>query len=93
MIRRILDFVLVLLFVWTCMILGLWFINEIIVPLEIPWIKNRAIIAIIKLMTSGSLVFLWLWLWREIIKRMFWHTLKTHKKYVKKAESEKSDEN
>ena len=93
MIRRILDFVLVLLFVWTCMILGLWFINEIIVPLEIPWIKNRAIIAIIKLMTSGGLAFLWLWLWREIIKRMFWHTLKTHKKYVKKAESEKSDKN
>ena len=90
MIRRILDFVLVLLFVWTCMIMGLWLINEVIVPLEIPWIKNRAVIAIIKLMISGGLVLLWLWLWREVIKRMFWHTLKTHKNIERRLKSDKN---
>ncbi|RLI12956.1 hypothetical protein DRO35_01755 [Candidatus Bathyarchaeota archaeon] len=88
MIKRILDFVLILLFVWACMILGLWLINEIVVPLEIPWIKNHIVIAIIKLVMSSGLALLWLWLWREIIKRMFWHTLKAHKTLGKAEKQE-----
>jgi len=76
MIRRIVDFIFILLFMWACMILGLWLINEVIVPLELPGINSRLITAIIKVATSGGLALFWLWLWREIVKRMFWHTLR-----------------
>lgn len=77
MIRRILDFVLVLLSVWACMILGLWTIDRVIVPMELPGVTNRFITATLKISISTGLVLFWLWLWREIIKRMFWHTMKT----------------
>ena len=77
MIRRILDFVLILLFVWACMILGLWTIDSVIVPMEIPGVTDRFITAVLRISISAGLVLFWLWLWREIIKRMFWHALKT----------------
>ena len=80
MIRRILDFTLILLFMWICMIVGLWLINEVIVPLELPGINNRVVTATLKVAASVGLALFWLWLWREIIKRMFWHTLKTREK-------------
>lgn len=76
MIRRISDFVFILLFVWSCMILGLWIIDAIIVPLEIPGITNNIITATLKVGISTAMVLFWLWLWREIIKRMFWRTEK-----------------
>ena len=76
MIRRILDFTFILLFMWACMIIGLWLINEVIVPLELPGINSRVVTAIIKVAISGGLALFWLWMWREIIKRMFWHTLR-----------------
>ena len=74
MIRRILDFIFILLFVWACMILGLWVIDTIIVPLQLPAAMNDIIAAMLKLGISGAMVLLWLWLWREIITRMFWRT-------------------
>jgi len=76
MIRRILDFTFILLFMWACMIIGLWLINEVIVPLELPGINSRVITAVLKVAVSAGLALFWLWLWREIIKRMFWHTLR-----------------
>ncbi|RLI04255.1 hypothetical protein DRO22_04175 [Candidatus Bathyarchaeota archaeon] len=84
MIRRILDFVLVLLFMWACMILGLWLISGVIVPLELPWINNRVVTATIKVAASVGLALFWLWLWREIVKRMFWHTLRFQESRMKK---------
>jgi len=77
MIRRILDFVFILLFVWIFMLLGLWTINTWIVPLSLPLgsvghgISNAA-----KSVISVLLVLLWLWIWREIVKRTFWGALK-----------------
>ena len=91
MIRRIFDFTLILLFMWICMILGLWLINEVIVPLELPWIKSRGIIAILKVAASAGLALFWLWLWREIIKRMFWHTLRSQESYMKRTEDKKAE--
>ena len=84
MIRRILDFVLVLLFMWACMILGLWLISGVIVPLELPWINNQVVTATIKVAASVGLALFWLWLWREIVKRMFWHTLRSQESRMKK---------
>ena len=72
MIHRILDFVFVLLLVWSFMILGMWTIDSVIVPLELPWVANDVIGAIVKVGLSVAMVAFWLWLWREIIKRMFW---------------------
>jgi|GEM_PF-1268976 len=84
MIRRILDFVLVLLFMWACMILGLWLISGVIVPLKLPWINDRVVTATIKVAASVGLALFWLWLWREIVKRMFWHTLRSQESRMKK---------
>jgi len=77
MTRRILDFVFLLVFVWACMIFGLWVIDSVIVPLQLPGVTNDTIIAIVKVGVSATMVLIWLWLWREIVKRMFWHTLRT----------------
>lgn len=76
MIRRILDFVYILLFVWVCMIIGFWIIDSFIVPLELQGITNNVLSASLKVVISGGLVFVWLLIWREMIKRMFWRTLK-----------------
>ena len=88
MIRRIFDFTIILLFIWACMILGLWLIDEVIVPLELPGINNRIITATLKVAASAGLALFWLWLWREIVKRMFWHTLRSNY-HMKKREDEK----
>jgi len=91
MIRRIFDFTLILLFMWICMILGLWLINEVIVPLELPGINNRFITAILKVAASGGLALFWLWLWREIVKRMFWRALKkSQEESMKRTEDKKN---
>jgi hypothetical protein len=75
MIRRILDFVFILLFVWTCMIFGLWVIDRMIVP-PLPGIADSFLTGILKVGVSAGLVLFWLWLWREIVKKMFWHAMK-----------------
>ncbi len=77
MIRRVLDFSFLLLFVWACMILGLWIIHSYIVPLQFPGVRDDIIIALLKVMISSAMVLFWLWLWREIVKRMFWHTIRS----------------
>jgi len=89
MIRRILDFTLILLFMWICMILGLWLISRVIVPFELPGINSNIITAILKVAASAGLALLWLWLWREIVKRMFWRTLKSQEQSVKSVEDKK----
>jgi hypothetical protein len=82
MIRRILDFVFLLLFVWACMILGLWIISSFIVPLELPGMKSGIVIAVFRLAISAAMTLFWLWLWREIIKRMFWRSMKTQQHII-----------
>jgi hypothetical protein len=77
MIRRILDFVFILLFVWACMIVGLWVIDHVILPMELPGVTNAFLVGIFRIGFSAGLVLFWLWLWREIVKRMFWHAVKT----------------
>jgi hypothetical protein len=79
MIRRILDFIFILLFVWVCMILELWVIDRIIVPMQLPGITDMLITGILKVGFSAGLVLFWLWLWREIVKKMFWHAMKKQK--------------
>ena len=91
MIRRILDFTIVLLFVWVCMIIGLWLINEVIVPLKISGINNHFVEATLKVAISAGLVLFWLWLWREIVKVMFWHTLKSREKEMKSPKKENDE--
>jgi len=76
MIRRILDFVFVLLFIWACMILGLWVIDSLIVPLQLPGVTNDIMTATLKVAVSAVMVIVWLWLWREMVRRMFWRTVK-----------------
>jgi len=73
-IRRIMDFIFLLVFVWVCMLLGLWVIDTLIVPWGLPFGSFWE--ALSRVVISVSLVLLWLWLWREIVKRTFWGTLK-----------------
>jgi len=76
MIRRILDFVFILLFVWIFMLLGFWIIDTWIVP-DLPLGSiGRGISNVAKSVISVLLVLLWLWIWREIVKRTFWGALK-----------------
>jgi len=72
MIRRVLDFAFVLIFVWSCLLLVLWSIDSLIVPLKIPQITNDMLTGTLKVVISFLLVLLWLWVWREIVKRIFW---------------------
>jgi len=72
--RRILDFVLILIFVWGCMIFGLWFIDNLIVPMSIPGVR-RYIINIVQVVVSAAMVFLWLGIWRWIATSMFWRAI------------------
>jgi len=90
MIRRILDFIFILLFMWVCMILGLWLINEVIVPLEMPGINNRVLTGILKVAMSSGLALFRLWLWREIVKRMFWRALRSQERLLKIVEDKRS---
>jgi len=78
-IRRIMDFVFLFIFVWACMLLGLWIIDTLIVPLPPPLPIGpfeAALSNAIKAVISVLLVLLWLWIWREIVKKIFWSALK-----------------
>ncbi|MFQ6095105.1 MAG: hypothetical protein ACE5NN_03070 [Candidatus Bathyarchaeia archaeon] len=74
MIRRILDFLLILIFVWACMLLGFWIIDVVIVPWHLPF--SSLISNIVKPLISLLLVIFWLWLWKKIVENIFWTTLK-----------------
>jgi len=76
MIRRIVDFVFVLLFIWACMFFGLWVIDSLVVPMKIPGLADGIVTAALKVAISAALVLFWLWLWREIVRRMFWRAIK-----------------
>lgn len=78
MIRRILDFVNILVFVWICMLLGLVIINGIIVPMRLPEPLNRAMTNVMQVAISTFLVLLWLYLWRWMATRMFWRAIKDY---------------
>ena len=73
MIRRMIDFVMILIFVWACMLLGLWIIDSLIVPLNLPFSKLTSDIA--KALISVLLVLSWFWLWKKITEKIFWNAL------------------
>jgi hypothetical protein len=75
--RRILDFVIILLFVWGCMLLGLWIINDLIVPMSILGF-GRYIVNILQVIVSATMVFLWLLIWRWLARSMFWRALRNN---------------
>ncbi|MCW3989985.1 hypothetical protein DRO66_08650 [Candidatus Bathyarchaeota archaeon] len=75
MIRRVLDFVIILLFVWICSIGGLWLIDYLIIPLKIPGIEQAYIVNIVQVVISTVLVLLWLLLWKKLATWMFWRAI------------------
>ncbi len=77
MTRRTLDFVIILLFVWGGMLLGLWIISSMIVPISIPGV-SRYLVNILQVVVSASMVLLWLLLWRWLARSMFWRALRNN---------------
>ncbi len=73
MIRRILDFVYVLLFAWASMIFGVWLIDVFIVPIDLG---NAFLTGFAKVTVSALLVLVWLWLWRDLVRTNFWRALR-----------------
>ena len=77
MIRRIMDFVLLLFFVWACMFLGLWIIDTLIVPMRIPGTGDRFLTGVAQVVISAILVLIWLQIWRWLARTIFWRLLET----------------
>jgi len=75
MISRVLDFVIILLFVWICSIGGLWLIDYLIIPLKIPGVEQAYIVNIVQVVISTVLVLLWLFLWKKLATWMFWRAI------------------
>ena len=75
--RRILDFVFILLFVWVCMMFGLWIIENLIVPMSIPGVR-RYIINTIQVVVSAVMVLLWLGIWRWLATNIFWRAVRNN---------------
>jgi hypothetical protein len=71
----VLDFVFILFFVWGIMILGFWVINSFIVPFNFPGIMNGFLTGFFKVIISTVLVLLWLWIWRDMVRRIFWRAI------------------
>ena len=92
MIRRIVDFIFVLFFVWICMLAGLLIIDRLIVPLQIPGISNEVFSSALKVLSSTALVLLWLWIWRELIRKSFWRAIKKHNGSFIDESKEKQEE-
>lgn len=80
MIRRISDIVLILLFVWASMILGLWIIDSLIVPLRlpIPGLIGDFATGVAKVVIGAVLALFWLWLWRTLVRWAFWRALRRY---------------
>ena len=77
MTRRILDFLVILLFVWGCMLFGLWIISNLLVPMSIPGV-GRYVINILQVVVSIMMVFVWLLIWRWLARNMFWRALRNN---------------
>jgi hypothetical protein len=77
MIHRIKDFLIVLLVVWGGMMIGLWFINYFIVPLDL---SNNLFTGTLQVLISGFLTLTWLFIWKNIVKKMFWSVLEKREK-------------
>ncbi len=77
MTRRVLDFVIILLFVWGGMLLGLWIISSMIVPISIQGV-SRYLVNILQVVVSASMVLLWLLVWRWLARSMFWRALRNN---------------
>ena len=75
MIRRVLDFMIILLFVWISMIGGLWLIDYWIIPLKIQGVENAYIVNIRQVVISTVLVLSWLLLWKKLATWMFWRAI------------------
>ena len=75
MIRRVLDFMIILLFVWISMIGGLWLIDYWIIPLKIQGVENAYIVNIRQVVISTVLVLSWLLLWKKLVTWMFWRAI------------------
>ena len=88
MIRRIVDFVIILLFVWVFMFAGLWVIATIIVPLELPEIMNSGLNNIIQVVISALLVLVWLQIWRWLASSIFWRAINTSTNTLKTSEND-----
>ena len=75
--RRIFDLVAVLLFVWFSMFVGLWGIDIIIVPFNMPiqGFLGAFITSTLKVLFAFLITFVWLWAWRGIVKKVFWHQI------------------
>ncbi len=73
--RRVLDFVIILLFVWIWMIGGLWLIDYWIIPLEIPGVEKVYFVNIVQVVISALLVLSWLLLWKKLATWMFWRAI------------------
>ena len=73
--RRVLDFIIILLFVWILMIGGLWLIDYWIIPLEIPGVEKAYMVNIVQVVISTVLVVLWLLLWKKLATWMFWRAI------------------
>lgn len=88
MIRRIFDFIIILLFVWACMFAGLWVIATIIVPLELPGIANRGLTNIIQVVISTLLVLIWLQIWRWLASSIFWRAINASRNTLNRNEND-----
>ena len=77
MTRRTLDFVIILLFVWGCMLFGLWIISSLIVPMSILGV-SRYVVNIVQVVISAAIVLLWLLIWRWLARSMFWRALRNN---------------
>ena len=75
--RRILDFAIILLFVWGCMLFGLWVISNLIVPMSIHGISEY-MINIVQVVVSAVMVLFWLLIWRWLARNMFWKALRNN---------------
>ena len=77
MTRRTLDFVIILLFVWGCMLFGLWIISSLIVPMSILGV-SRYVVNIVQVVISAAMVLLWLLIWRWLARSLFWRALRNN---------------
>jgi len=79
MIKRILDFVNILIFVWISMLVGLWVINWMIIPWKLPEPFSRGMTNVVQVAISTILVLLWLYLRKRIATTKFWNAMTDNK--------------
>jgi hypothetical protein len=77
--KRISWLLAILFIVWFMMLTGLWIIVKVIIPISREGPLSIFIDAA-KVALSALLSLLWLWLWREMATRYFWHRLRKNTK-------------